>query len=63
MPPTRQSLVQQLPSGMVWEALETKGRPTADEESEIEEPSRSQPSPRKGRVARQVALFEDDLAA
>jgi len=59
MPPTRQSLVQQLPSGM---ARETKGRPTADE-SEIEEPSRTPPSPRKGSVARQVALFENDLAA
>ena len=62
MPPTRQSLVKQLPSGMAWEALETKGRPTADE-SEIEEPSRTPPSPRKGSVARQVALFENDLAA
>jgi hypothetical protein len=59
MPPTRQSLVQQLPSGM---ARETKGRPTADE-SEIEEPSRTPPSPRKGSVARHVALFENDLAA
>jgi hypothetical protein len=43
-------------------ARETKGRPTADE-SEIEEPSRTPPSPRKGSVARQVALFENDLAA